>query len=115
MPALPIPMFKITEGWTTELGPFTLKNGGVAYNLDGMTVTLMLRGKGGILLEVPTGQIRKAVQAGGTVGQVYYKPLATDLDAEHSLYTVRWQVVDGADDVVFFPNGDPDYIEVKPK
>jgi len=36
-------LLELTENWTDELGPFTLKNDGVAVDLAGLIVTLVLR------------------------------------------------------------------------
>lgn len=99
----------VTEGWTQELGPFTLLVDGVPLDLTGMTVALILRNVQGRLSTV-TGDTR--IDAAPTTGKVYYKPDAVDLLAKKGPYTLHWKVTDGAGDVVFFPNGAADTIAV---
>lgn len=102
-------LLEIVEGWTDELGPFTLKADGTAIDLTGLTVELVLKGRDGVAVTT-TGNTR--VDDDETTGQVYYQPDADDLTNVGSPYTVHWKVTDGAGDVVFFPNGAADSIVV---
>jgi len=108
-------LFSIVEGWTKELGPFTLKIDGVPPSLLGMTVALQLRPvKRPGLFSDGTGDVRLAQTTDALAsGQVYYKPDAEDFTAAHSPYTLRWKVTDGNSDVVFFPNDAADTIVVQ--
>ncbi len=102
---------QITEGWTKELEAFTLKLDDTPQSLAGITVTLVLSDNQGRLVASP-GSIRKdSDQTGDGKGKVYWKPAAT-LKADLSPYTIRWKAVDGAEDVVFYPDGEADSIEV---
>jgi hypothetical protein len=100
-------LLDLTEGWTGPL-PFTLKADGTAVNLTGMTVTMVLKDNAGNDVTT-TGDVVITTAASGLVT---YTPDATDLLASGSPYTVRFQVVDGSSQTVFFPNGQPDEIKV---
>lgn len=102
-------LLEIVEGWTGELGPFTLKADGVAVDLTGMTVALILKDRSGAQV-ITTGDTR--VDGTPSTGQVYYRPDADDMSNALSPYTVHWQVTDGSGYVVFFPNGAADTIVV---
>jgi hypothetical protein len=101
-------LVEIAEGWTDELGPFTLEADGSPVDLTGLTVSLVLRGRDGTLVTT-TDDTR--IDDDPTSGKVYYTPDATDLSAAQSPYTLRWQVTDG-DGIVFFPNGRADALVV---
>lgn len=106
----------ITEGWTGELGPFILKSGTtpVVFNLTGMTVTLVARDSYGRPVTV-AGTVRVGVAANG---EVYFTPAATDFKAngnQSRSYLVHFKVVDGANKVVYFPNGQPDEFVIWPQ
>lgn len=102
-------LLEIVEGWTGELGPFTLKADGVAVDLTGMTVALVLKDKDGAAVDT-TGDTR--VSGTPTSGKVYYAPGAADMTNAASPYTVHWSVTDAFGKVVFFPNGAADTIVV---
>ena len=103
---------RLTEGWTAELAAFTCKLDDVAQSLDGITIELVLRDNQDRRVTV-TGTTRKDVdQTGGGKGKVYYKPGASDLKKRLSPYRIRWKATDGAGDVVYYPDGEPDTIEV---
>ena len=117
-------LLSITEGWTEELGPFTLQieqanNDGttsfVPVDLTGMAVAMILRSPNGALV-VLGGSWR--IDSNPRTGRVYYKPVAGDfvwikgLLAGPLPYRVRWKVTDGSGNVVFFPNGEADTIRV---
>lgn len=102
-------LLEIVEGWTEELGPFTLKADGAAVDLSDMTVALILRNRNGQSVTVE-GTTR--ISDTPTDGQVYYTPDGADLLNAKSPYSLRWEVTDGAGRVVFFPNGAPDTISV---
>lgn len=102
-------LLEIVEGWTGELGPFTLKADGVAVDLTGMTVGLVLKKRAGETVST-LGNTR--VDDAPNTGRVYYAPDADDMVNALSPYTVHWQVTDGVGKVVFFPNGAADTIVV---
>lgn len=102
-------LLDVVEGWTQELGPFTLLVNGVAVDLTGMTVLLLLFDNVGNPIAY-TGTTR--VDATPTTGRVYYTPAASDLSAARGPIDVRWKVTDGAGTVVFFPNAAADQIFV---
>lgn len=103
---------RLTEGWTKELEAFTCKLDDVAQSLDGITILLVLRDSQGHLVTV-TGTTRKdSDQTGSGKGKVYYKPGAADLQKALSPYKIRWKATDGAGDVVYYPDGEADTIEV---
>lgn len=110
-------LFSITEGWTGTLGPFTLKVDGVPFNLDGLTVTLKLR-DGANALITPGGTITVDPDQIANTGQLRYKPGANDFTFSSALYGVvqtykmHWKVVDGSGNVIYFPSGAPDEVEV---
>ena len=105
-------LFDITQGWTKVLGPFVLKNDGAALDLTGLTVRLMLRGKGLNVFIPASGQITVDPDQVTNRGHVYYKPGATDWRADRTPYAVKWELTDGAGDIVFVPNGEADTVNV---
>jgi hypothetical protein len=111
-----MPLFRITEGWTGMLGPFTLKIDGVPFNLNTYTPTIVIRKPSGALVAAG-GQV-SVLNQGTNPGQVTYDPAPTDFAWESGRYTnaqiftVRWKVTDSNNKVVYFPNGEPDEIEV---
>lgn len=105
-------LFEVTEGWTDELGPFTLKIDGVAINLSGLTVTIVLRNTAGALVVVG-GTIRVGLPT--SLGQVYYTPVAADfVSGDDNEYHVHFQATNISGAKVFFPNGEPYRIVVWP-
>ena len=102
-------LLDIVEGWTGELGPFTLKADGTAVDLTGMTVELILKDRSGTVVTT-SGDTR--VHGTPTTGQVYYQPDAADMTSAASPYSVHWKVTDGSGYVVFFPNSAADTIVV---
>jgi hypothetical protein len=106
----------ISEGVTTELGPFILQKtvDGIvsALDLTGCTVTLKLRAPDGTY-EDTAGETR--MDADPTTGKMYWTPDAGDIVATRTPYTVysmRWHVDDGAGAVLPVPLGEPDYLRV---
>jgi hypothetical protein len=104
------PLLRIVEGWTAELGPFTLMADGVPINLTGLTVELELRPAGSTAYVDTAGNVR--VDDDTTTGRVYYKPDAADFVAANSPYAMHWKVTDGDGNVVFFPNVGADLVNV---
>lgn len=102
-------LLEIVEGWTDELGPFTLKADGAAVDLTGMTEELIVRDRNGALVTL-AGTTR--ISDTPTTGQVYYQPDAADLPNSAQPYSLHWKITDGDGNVVFFPNGAPDTITV---
>lgn len=106
-----VPLFEVTEGWTEEIGPFTLKNNGVIVDLTGFAVTVILRNTAGVLVTAQ-GVIRIPTPSNG---QVYYTPAAADfISGDDNQYRLHFQVVDGAGHKVFFPNGEAHHVTVWP-
>lgn len=110
-------LLSVVAGWTQTLGPFTLKVDGVAVDLTGFTVTLILHKPSGILL-IPGGVVTVLNQTTNK-GQVTYDPIATDFVfaadpslGDEQLYAMHWKVVDGSGKIVFFPNVGADEIGV---
>jgi hypothetical protein len=105
-------LYTIVEGWTQELGPFTLRKDGVAINLLNITVDLILEPSHSLEPITFTGVVRKADQTQvGNHGQMFFKPAASDLLNKDSPYLVRWKLTD-ASGVVFAPSGEQDQIIV---
>lgn len=109
-------ILRITEGWTGQLGPFTLRVDGLPIDLSGKTVTIHLR-----------NALGNAVAASGTLtvdpdqvtnkGKLTYTPAETDfvwvagVYSNTQEYRIHFKVVSGASKT-FHPNGEPDVIEV---
>ncbi len=106
-------MTTITQGWTRELGPFTLLANLVPVDLTGRTVKLMMRSSADIAFTEVTGDVRVDLDQVLNRGEVYYKPDASDFTALYSPYYLKWEVEDSTG-VVYFPNADADTIVVKP-
>lgn len=105
-------VLRLTEGWTKEIGPFTLKIDGVGFPLaPGVVATLVLKGKGRAASDT-AGDVRADSDQATYPGRVWWKPDASDMVAAYSPYTVHWKVTDVAGDVAFFPHGEADEIEV---
>jgi hypothetical protein len=103
----------IVEGWTDELGPFTLRKNGQPINLTDITVTLRLRPVQGTVYSDTVGDVRVEADQTTKPGQVYFKPDANDFSARKSPYSVRWQLVDASNNTRYIPNSKaPDTIEV---
>lgn len=107
-------LVKITEGWSQEIGPFTLRAQGDPVDLTGMTVALIVRSAATFKI-VNSGRVRVASNQTTNPGQVFWRPEPSDFDTndvDGPLYTFHWKVTDSAGRVVFFPNGDADTIRV---
>ncbi len=111
-------LLSLTDGWTQQLGPFTLKVDNVPVNLGGFTVAMILHDPTGALV-TPGGTVTVDPDQVNNPGQVYYQPVATDFVyssafpyAHQQPYTLHWKVTDLANKVVFFPNGQADFINV---
>ena len=96
-------LLTVVEGWTQELGPFTLKVDDVALALTGYTVSLVIKGRSGSQISSPSTRVH-GTQSGATTGYVYYTPSDGELVASESPYSMHWKVIDGSSKVVFFPN-----------
>jgi hypothetical protein len=103
-------LLDIVEGWTAELGPFTLKNDGGALNLTGLTVVPLIRDADQRLITFAGTSEKDADQ---TTGRMYLTPTAADFKAARAPYTLRWKVTDSDGKVVHYPNGEADTIEVR--
>lgn len=104
----------IVEGWTAEVGPFTLKADGVAIDLTGFIASqiLALVRKVGETTYVPTtGDMR--IDDDPATGKVYWSPDAIDFPTgSFGTYEFRFKVTDGDGKVAFFPNGAAQQIRV---
>ena len=89
---------------TTGPQDFRLLIDGVAADLTGKTVTLILTGRDGTVVDT-TNDVSIT---GVTTGEVRYSPDSTDVPAANTPYTARWAVTDAAGKVVFFPSGAAD-------
>lgn len=112
-----MPLLSITEGWTGVLGPFVLRVDGVPLPLTGLTVTMQLRDPANVG-KVGVGTVTPHADQGANPGSLLYAPAAADFlwipgtYGNSQIYKMHWKVVDGASKVVYFPNGEPDEIEV---
>lgn len=98
----------IVHGWTGPLD-FVLQESGVAKDLSGLTVGLILKDKDGNAINA-TVQVVDAV-----AGKVRYLPGANDLSSKKSPYTAHWKVTDGSNKDVFYPSGEADSWTVYPQ
>ena len=102
-------VLELVEGWTGDLGPFTLKLDAVAVDLTGFTITLILRDAAGTLITTG-GTVTIDADQVTNKGQLTYTPVAADFVftagayKTSTIYQMHWKVVDGAGDIVFFPN-----------
>ena len=106
-------LLSITEGWTQELGPFTLRVNTLPLSLSGLVVMVVLRDSKGSLF-TPGGTVRVDPDQVANKGQVYYKPVAGDFKAGPGPYHLHWQVTNGID-VVFFPSAAASEVAVYPR
>jgi hypothetical protein len=94
---------ELVGGWTGYIDEQLLADG-VAVDLTGCTVALLLRKKDGSTLTLQgLTSVTNAAQ-----GRVRFAPHADDLDATESPYVCRWKVTDGTGKVVYFPGGRAD-------
>lgn len=98
----------LVQGWTSPVD-FRLDADGVAVDLSGMTVTLVLSTNNGELVSL--GGSTSLLDATG--GQVRYTPSTGGGDFVKGSFRGRWQVVDGDSKVVYFPNGEADTWNVR--
>lgn len=111
------PLLTIVEGWTEQLGPFTLLNDGAPLVLDGLTVSVILRSlAAGSSSKAGAGVVTKLDQA-LYPGQVTYAPAATDFTMSETLvleqpYLLHWKVIDADGKIAYWPNGLGDEILV---
>jgi hypothetical protein len=103
-------LLDLVEGWTDELGPFTLLADGVAVDLTGLDIVPVLTDAFRAAVPIPSDRVRVADDA--TTGQVYLTPADGELLNARSPYRLRWQVTDGDGRRVYFPNADADEIRV---
>lgn len=109
-------LLSIANGWTAPLGPFTILADGVAVDLTGMTVEIVIRRPSGALV-TPLGTLTPDPDQVTNRGQVTYFPLATDFTwttggQVHQPYRLHFRVTDSLSKVAYFPNGDADEIAV---
>ena len=101
----------ITEGWTQEIGPFTVRNNGTPVDLTGLTpnVTLWIRSSADSSPVDMTGNLR--IDDAPSTGRFYIKPDAEDFVALYSPYYIHVEI-EGSDGIGFFPNGTAETIVV---
>lgn len=107
-------LFETVEGWTQELGPYTLRFGASASaaDLTGKTITAIIRTKSGAY--VTTG-VTVRVDDSPTTGRVYLTFAAEAILNAAAPYHIRFKGVDGAGKVVFWPeNGEYQFVVFKP-
>jgi hypothetical protein len=110
----------------TEPRRYVLKAGGVPFNLTGLTVTLVLTDRAGVIVDTAGDVAIVTPQTGADIGAVIYSPDAADLmpsvgevyhtttvspvvgDFAYFSRRARFKVVDGAATIGYFPRGDPD-------
>jgi hypothetical protein len=93
----------VVEGWTAAID-MQLNADGVAVNLTGATVELILRGVDGARV----GSSGNLSIINSTGGQVRYLPDVGDLVARRSPYRARFKVTDAAAKIAFYPSGESD-------
>lgn len=103
-------LLDIVEGWSAELGPFTLLLGnGQAADLSGKTVELCLRDKTRTIVEA-AAEVR--IDDDPVSGRVYVTPGSSDFANARSPYWVHFKVMDGSGRSEFFPHAAADFINV---
>ncbi len=98
----------IVEGWTGPMD-FILKADGVAVDLTGCTVTLLLRDIDGTSRTL-TGSVSIL---DGVNGKIRFSPGVNDIGAAGNTLLARFKVVDSSTKIVYFPSGDADKWEVE--
>lgn len=87
------------EGWTAPID-YQLKKNSLPFNGTGMTVSLELRDKDGVVVT----ELGPTAWLDATQSTVRYTPAPTDLTFARSPMKARFKVVNGPE-VVFFPRG----------
>lgn len=108
------PLVSLVEGWTGAL-PFTLRADGVAVDLTGLTVKIVLKTADGTIVKDTTAGV---TVTSSTAGWVEYAPSSSSGDlflVAQTPYRVRFQVTDALAKSVYFPNDEEDLIEVNPR
>jgi hypothetical protein len=106
-------LYRITQGWTEEIGPFLLTKDGQPFDLSGFTIKMFCRPKKSRDMIEAAGQVRQAAdQAGAGKGQVFYLPTGADFQWRASPYIVHFMVTDQGGKSKYFPNGEGDEILV---
>ena len=104
-----MPELKLVEGWTGAIDDVLTSNG-VAIDLTGLTVELVLQKADGALVTT-AGNVTIVIPASGLVR---YSPDAGDLLATETPHVARWKVTDGAGKVSFFPSDPGEVWTVQP-
>jgi uncharacterized phiE125 gp8 family phage protein len=99
----------LVEGHTGVIDE-TLKTNGMAVDLTGMTVTLLLQTADG----TPVPTLGNVTVPSPSAGVVRYSPAATDLLAIDTPHVARWKVIDTGGHIVFFPSDAGEVWEVQP-
>ncbi len=105
---MPTPLTEIVEGWTGAL-PFTLNADGVAVDLTGLTVQIVLKDCNNTVVQDSTANL--TVSSSGT-GYVSFSPSSSQFLAAKTPYKIRFRVTDALTKQVYFPNVDEDLIVV---
>lgn len=107
------PLFETVEGWTQELGPFTLRFGAsaTASDLTGKTITAVIRTLEHVYV---TEGFTARVDDDPETGQVYLS-IADYANLPTGTYHIRFKGVDGAGKAVFWPEtGDYQFVIYRP-
>lgn len=91
---------QITGGWTGDVLMQLLADG-VAVNLTGTTVALVLRDRDGTLVDT-SGDLTVTDPA---TGKVTWNPDAADLAVAKTPHRLRFKVTDAGSKIVYFPSG----------
>lgn len=103
----------VVEGWTEPIR-HRLLNDGVALDIQGRTVELILETKAGVAVDT-TGKTANLDDGTEDLkGVVEYTPEAGDLMADDSPYYVVWKVTAFGEDA-FWPNGAAAKMKVYPQ
>jgi hypothetical protein len=101
-------MATIKRGDTGQRIGSTLKLNGAAYNLNGKTVSFIMRNRA-------TGAVTKAEAdvTSAAAGIVQYTPTEEDV-AEAGVFSCEWEVQVSEDEVLTFPHGSYERLEIIP-
>lgn len=103
----------VVEGWTEAIRQ-RLLNDGIAIDIQGRTVELILETKAGVAVSTTgkTANLDDGTEA--LRGVVEYTPAVGDLMVNGSQYYWQWKVTAGLE-TAFWPNGEPARLRVYPQ
>ena len=95
-------MINLVEGWTVPID-YVVKADGTAVNLATHTaIAIQAKDKHGVAITL-AGAVSFYNRSSGVVR---YSPTASDFDANHSPYYVRFKIADSDDKYAFFPDAE---------